>query len=238
MCAFDVYKIDRKEIQPDEEPPRTTLWLSGRKNKDGDFYDDDTRAVGEKIVSFTAYFIIMCIVGLKSLLAYIKVGSTYNNLLPILCVQKETEDKIKQGTLKVDHGSDAMTVVLGKEKGGYARGVGGGVTYRRYFDLPRNKQASDERVVLLQSELENERRQRQEKDAVIQDLMKQLAAQKGQSNSTSTPLASSPSTSTTLATTPLTPSPLTPPEVTFHLLLTLLKTAAVFLNTLYCRCLR
>jgi hypothetical protein len=199
--------------------------------------------VEEKIVSFTAYFIIMFIVGLKSLLAYIKVGSTYNNLFPILCVQKETEDKIKQGTLKVDHGSDAMTVVLGKEKGGYARGVGGGVTYRRYFDLPRNTQPSDERVVLLQSELENERRQRQEKDAVIQDLMKQLTAQKGQSNSTSTPLASTPLTSTPLATTPLTstplpPTPLTPPEVTFHLLLTLLKTAAVFLNNLYCRCLR
>ncbi|GJU51571.1 hypothetical protein Tco_1221126, partial [Tanacetum coccineum] len=32
---------------------------------------------------------------------------------------KETEDKIKEGTLKVDHGTDAMTVVLGKEKGGY-----------------------------------------------------------------------------------------------------------------------
>ena len=48
-------------------------------------------------------------------------------------MQKETEDKIKQGTLKVDHGSDAMTVVLGKEKRGYAKGVGGGVTYRRFL---------------------------------------------------------------------------------------------------------
>ncbi|GJR11643.1 hypothetical protein Tco_0794295 [Tanacetum coccineum] len=36
---------------------------------------------------------------------------------------KETEDRIKEGTLKVDHGANAMTVVLGKEKGGYARGV-------------------------------------------------------------------------------------------------------------------
>jgi glutamate synthase domain-containing protein 3 len=116
------------------------------------------------------------------------VGSTYNNLFPIWCVPKETEDKIKKGTLQIDHGTDAMTVVLGKEKGGYARGVGGGVTYKRYFDLPRIRQASDERVVLLQSELESERRQRQEKDKVIQDLMNQLAAQKGQTlQSTSTP---------------------------------------------------
>ncbi|GKB10743.1 hypothetical protein Tco_0844666 [Tanacetum coccineum] len=43
---------------------------------------------------------------------------------------KETEDKIKEGTLQVDQGTDAMTLVLGKEKGGYARGVGSGVTYQ------------------------------------------------------------------------------------------------------------
>ncbi|GJT45395.1 hypothetical protein Tco_0954110 [Tanacetum coccineum] len=36
---------------------------------------------------------------------------------------KETKDKIKEGTLHVDQGTDAMTLVLGKEKGGYARGV-------------------------------------------------------------------------------------------------------------------
>ena len=179
MYVFDGYKIEKKEIEPDEEPPRGTLWLKGREKKDGEYHDDEIRTVGEKIVSFTAKFVLCSL---------LKVGSTYNNLFPIWCVQKETEDKIKKGTLKIDHGTDAMTVVLGKEKGGYARGVGGGVTYKRYFDLPRIRQASDERVVLLQSELENERRQRQEKDKVIQDLMNQLAAQKGQTlQSTSTP---------------------------------------------------
>ncbi|GJU53255.1 putative ribonuclease H-like domain-containing protein [Tanacetum coccineum] len=71
---------------------------------------------------------------------------------------KETEDKIKEGTLKVDQGTDAITVVLGKEKGGYARGVGSGVTYKRYFDLPRSKQAADERILLLQSQLDAARR--------------------------------------------------------------------------------
>ncbi|GJR19959.1 hypothetical protein Tco_0968486 [Tanacetum coccineum] len=30
---------------------------------------------------------------------------------------KEIEDKIKEGTLQVDQGTDAMTLVLGKEKG-------------------------------------------------------------------------------------------------------------------------
>nr|GEV41875.1 hypothetical protein [Tanacetum cinerariifolium] len=44
---------------------------------------------------------------------------------------KEADDKIKEGTLNLDDVTDAMTVVFGKEKGGYARGVGSGVTYKR-----------------------------------------------------------------------------------------------------------
>ncbi|GJR57881.1 hypothetical protein Tco_1500043 [Tanacetum coccineum] len=51
---------------------------------------------------------------------------------------KETEDKIKEGTLQVDQGTDAMTLVLGKEKGGYAREWRSGVTYNEDFDLPRD----------------------------------------------------------------------------------------------------
>ncbi|GKE80283.1 hypothetical protein Tco_1550283 [Tanacetum coccineum] len=107
--------IEKKEIEPDEEPARGTLWLKGRVNKDGEYPDDEIRSVGDKL------------------------------------------DKIKEGTLKVDHGTDAMTFVLGKEKGGYARGVGSEVTYKRYFDLPRSRQAFDERILLLQSQFDNER---------------------------------------------------------------------------------
>ncbi|GJY91885.1 hypothetical protein Tco_0507667 [Tanacetum coccineum] len=92
---------------------------------------------------------------------------------------KETEDKIKEGTLKVDHGTDAMTVVLGKENGGYVRGVGSGVTYKRYFDLPRSRQASDERILLLQSQLDNERRERQEKELLIQNLSNKMSQIEG-----------------------------------------------------------
>ncbi|GJR50245.1 nucleotide-binding alpha-beta plait domain-containing protein [Tanacetum coccineum] len=35
---------------------------------------------------------------------------------------KEADDKIKEGTLNLDDGTDAMIIVFGKEKGGYARG--------------------------------------------------------------------------------------------------------------------
>ncbi|GKB05523.1 hypothetical protein Tco_0833718 [Tanacetum coccineum] len=69
---------------------------------------------------------------------------------------KETEDKIKEETLKVDHGTDAMTVVLGKEKGGYARGVGSGVTYKRYFNLPRSRQVSLVDINLIDSSADEE----------------------------------------------------------------------------------
>nr|GEX52421.1 hypothetical protein [Tanacetum cinerariifolium] len=60
----------KKEIEPDEEPARGTLWLKGRINKDGEYPDDEIRSMGDKL------------------------------------------DKIKEGTLKVDHGTDAITVVL------------------------------------------------------------------------------------------------------------------------------
>ncbi|GKD31728.1 hypothetical protein Tco_1242506 [Tanacetum coccineum] len=115
---------------------------------------------------------------------------------------KETEDKIKEGTLQVDQGTDAMTLVLGKEKGGYARGVGSRVTYKRYFDLPRSKQAADERILLLESQLDAARREREEKELLIKSmsskmsqtegmvtkLKNQLAAQGGQLQSTPTQL--------------------------------------------------
>ncbi|GJS08020.1 ribonuclease H-like domain, reverse transcriptase, RNA-dependent DNA polymerase [Tanacetum coccineum] len=80
---------------------------------------------------------------------------------------KDADDKIKEGTLNLDDGTDAMTVMFGKEKGGYARGVGSGVTYKKYFDLPRSRQATDERIELLQTQLDNERRERQEKDTLV-----------------------------------------------------------------------
>ncbi|GKA41044.1 hypothetical protein Tco_0733637 [Tanacetum coccineum] len=92
---------------------------------------------------------------------------------------KEIEDMIKEGTMKVYHGTDAMTAVLGKEKGGYAREVGSGVTYKRYFDLPRSRQASDERILLLQSQLDNERRGRQEKELLIQNLSNKMSQTEG-----------------------------------------------------------
>nr|GEX32644.1 hypothetical protein [Tanacetum cinerariifolium] len=87
---------------------------------------------------------------------------------------KEADDKIKEGTLNLDDGTDAMTVVFGKEKEGYARGVGSGVTYKRYFHLPRSRQATDERIMLLQTQLDNERREHQQKDVLVKKLSTEM----------------------------------------------------------------
>ena len=90
-------------------------------------------------------------------------------------MQKEADEKIKEGTLDVDGGTDAMTVVFGKEKGGYARGVGSGVTYKRYFDLPRRRKETDERIELLQTQLDNERRERHKKDLLVKQLSNEMS---------------------------------------------------------------
>nr|GFD21278.1 hypothetical protein [Tanacetum cinerariifolium] len=71
--------------------------------------------------------------------------------LSYIFMQKKADDRIKEGNLNLDDGTDAMKVVFGKEKGGYARGVGSGVTYKRYFHLPQSRQTTDERIELLQT---------------------------------------------------------------------------------------
>ncbi|GKE17563.1 retrovirus-related pol polyprotein from transposon TNT 1-94, partial [Tanacetum coccineum] len=126
--------IENKEIEADEEPPRSIIWLKGRVNKDGEFTDDEIRSA---------------------------------------------DDKIKEGTLTLDDGTDVMTIVFGKEKGGYARGVGSGVTYKRYFHLPRSRQATNERIELLQTQLDNERRECQQKDELVKKLSNEMTETKG-----------------------------------------------------------
>ena len=76
--------------------------------------------------------------------------------------------------MEVDGGTDAMTVVFGKEKGGYARGVGNGVTYKSYFNLPRRGKETDERLELLQTQLDTERQERQKKDQLVKQLSKEM----------------------------------------------------------------
>nr|GEX55503.1 hypothetical protein [Tanacetum cinerariifolium] len=101
---------------------------------------------------------------------YIDVDLTVRKLV---LHRLEADDKIKEGNLNIDDGTDAMTVVFGKEKEGYVRGVGSGVTYKRYFHLSRSKQATDERIELLQTQLDNERRERQQKRCIGQEIVHQ-----------------------------------------------------------------
>nr|GEZ89479.1 hypothetical protein [Tanacetum cinerariifolium] len=89
----------------------------------------------------------------------------------------------------VDHGTNAMKVVLSKEKGGYARGVGSEVKYKRYFDLPRSRQASAERILLLQSQLDNERREHEEKELLIQNLSNKMSQTEGMATKLNNQLA-------------------------------------------------
>nr|GEZ97324.1 hypothetical protein [Tanacetum cinerariifolium] len=57
---------------------------------------------------------------------------------------KEANDKIKEGTLNLNDGTDAMTVMFGKENGGYARGVESGVTPMAINNIDSNAYEVDE----------------------------------------------------------------------------------------------
>nr|GEV00437.1 hypothetical protein [Tanacetum cinerariifolium] len=91
---------------------------------------------------------------------------------------KEANDKIKEGTLNLNDGIDAMTVVFGKEKGGYARGVRSGVTYKserqqKYVLVKKLSTKMTEKDVLVKK-LSNKMT---ETKGMLSQLMNQLAAQ-------------------------------------------------------------
>nr|GEV80176.1 hypothetical protein [Tanacetum cinerariifolium] len=81
--------------------------------------------------------------------------------------KKEADDKIKEGTLNLDDGIDAMIVVFRKEKGGYTRGVGSGVTYKR-----RERQQKDVLVKKLSTEMT-------EKDVLVKKSSNEMTKTKG-----------------------------------------------------------
>ncbi|GJW24465.1 hypothetical protein Tco_0038276 [Tanacetum coccineum] len=93
-----------------------------------------------------------------------------------------------------------------------ARGVGCRVTYKRYFDLPRSRQASGERIALLQSQLDNERRERQTKELEIQNLFNKMSEIKGMVSKLMNMLAAQGQQLQTIST-KLTPSDVSPEDI-------------------------
>ncbi|GJU06432.1 putative reverse transcriptase domain-containing protein [Tanacetum coccineum] len=84
--------------------------------------------------------------------------------------EKETEDKIKEGTLKVDQGTDAITVVLGKEKGVKQRSGECGDTNKIEDRERQEKELSIQSMSSKMSQIEG----------LVTKLKTQLAAQGGQ----------------------------------------------------------
>ena len=82
----------------------------------------------------------------------------------------EQEKQIKEGQVNVEPGTDAMTLVFGKEKGGFLKGVGTGVTYNRYFNVPRSKGSSKEEIKDLKVALHNGKLELEKKDVELKAL--------------------------------------------------------------------
>ncbi|CAI9268705.1 unnamed protein product [Lactuca saligna] len=89
----------------------------------------------------------------------------------------EHEKQIKDGDVKLDHGIDVMTIVFGKENGGFLKGVGTGVTTNRYFHIPRTKGSSKEQIADLKFELPYERLELQKKDEELKALSTKVREQ-------------------------------------------------------------
>ena len=82
----------------------------------------------------------------------------------------EHEKQIKDGTVLLEPGTDAMTMVFGKDKGGYVKGVGTGVTATTYFDIPRNKGSAKEEIKELKCAVQNGKVELEKKDAQVKAL--------------------------------------------------------------------
>ncbi|KAL6564058.1 hypothetical protein OROHE_005298 [Orobanche hederae] len=101
----------------------------------------------------------------------------YQNMKVKVMTEKliEVEEKIKDEALNLDLDQDAITVVFGKDKGHYLKGVGCGVTASTYWTGPKKRGESKERIVVLEQQLQNERLERERKDAEIKTLSSQVA---------------------------------------------------------------
>lgn len=62
MCMHLMFiRSKKKEIEADEEPPRSVLWIKGRQSKDGESPDAEISSLADKLVNLTANSIIMLI---------------------------------------------------------------------------------------------------------------------------------------------------------------------------------
>ncbi|KAL6562912.1 hypothetical protein OROHE_005499 [Orobanche hederae] len=100
----------------------------------------------------------------------------YQNMKVKVMAEKliEVEEKIKDEALNLDPDQDAITVVFGKDKGHYLKGVGCGVIACTYWTGPKKRGESKERIAVLEQQLQNERLEREKKDAEIKTLSSQV----------------------------------------------------------------
>lgn len=67
-------------------------------------------------------------------------------------MQAEHEEQIASGALALQPCTDAVTLVLGKEKGGFLKGIGYGLTTGKYWGVGRVKGSYKERIAQLEHE--------------------------------------------------------------------------------------
>ncbi|CAI9260547.1 unnamed protein product [Lactuca saligna] len=100
--------------------------------------------------------------------------------------QKLTEEKVTSNEempprsimwCKGRESTNAMTLVFGKEKGGFLKGVGTDVTYNKYFNVPHRKGSSKEEIKDLKVALHNGKLELEKKDDELKALSTNLNEQ-------------------------------------------------------------
>ncbi|CAI9270468.1 unnamed protein product [Lactuca saligna] len=88
----------------------------------------------------------------------------------LICEKMEHEKQIKEGQVNVELGTDVMTLVFGKEKSGFLKGVGTGVTYNKYFNVRRSKGSSNDEIKDLKVAMHNGKLELDKKDVELKAL--------------------------------------------------------------------
>nr|GEU52156.1 hypothetical protein [Tanacetum cinerariifolium] len=157
----DMKLIENKEIKEDEEPSHGIIWLKGRVNKDREFTNDEIRSVGDKLQ--------LCLVRkMEVMQEEWEVELHRRGIFIFLEADKQLMKELSYFKLNLTMRDASVNkkIAIINIQGSFLDLV---ISFFLHKNMG-NRQATDERIELLQTQLDNERRERQNKDVLVKKL--------------------------------------------------------------------